>query len=502
MARFGVLVGRGIGARAPDDREPPRLHAGRVRHVGVPLRPAGAGRAPRRGVVLARAHSAVRSRSVSSPTSARSGLRSARLARAVDRSCASPPPSGSSSLLLLADLGGGWVYDEVSSETHGTAAVADDTFDPAQQPAFRDSPWAAAMLSPSRTTCPSVKDSFLGYRLDSKAGHVHQRRRRRARELPAVGGPATTCRCGSSAASALFGDGQRDQHTIPSEFARLAEVDGIPVRGAQLRSTRRSRCGRSSSCSSSSWLDRARSRISSSSTTASTTSSWQLNIQPSAEPTNIFDSSRGRDHRDAADRAPRRWSPPTSRRRTTRTTRELRDVVDAYWDQSASRHVYDALDELFGGSDPPAVEFAEGVPQRRHDRRPGTRSERAGGAERGVDPGACGHASPTRSPASVGAGPRSSGSRPCSPRSCCPRRRPTSGSPATSRPAGTPRSQEVRRAAEAHTVSSTWATRSTARRSRCSGTSCTRTRRAPGSSAAAHSTRTSRPTLRARRNES
>ncbi len=30
-------------------------------------------------------------------------------------------------------------------------------------------------------------------------------------------------------ASALFGDGQRDDHTIPSEFARLAEADGIPV---------------------------------------------------------------------------------------------------------------------------------------------------------------------------------------------------------------------------------------------------------------------------------
>ena len=39
-------------------------------------------------------------------------------------------------------------------------------------------------------------------------------------------------------------------------------------------------------------------------------------------------------------------------------------VVDAYWDQSASRRVYDALDELFGGDDPPAVEFAEGVPRR------------------------------------------------------------------------------------------------------------------------------------------
>ena len=30
--------------------------------------------------------------------------------------------------------------------------------------------------------------------------------------------------------STMFGSFQRDGHTIPSEFARLAEADGIPVR--------------------------------------------------------------------------------------------------------------------------------------------------------------------------------------------------------------------------------------------------------------------------------
>src|SRR5439155_8230446 len=72
------------------------------------------------------------------------------------------------SLLLLTDLAGGWIYDEVSNETHGTAAVADDTFDPAAQPAFRDSPWVHEVLA-EQTALPGVKDSFLGVRMGTKA---------------------------------------------------------------------------------------------------------------------------------------------------------------------------------------------------------------------------------------------------------------------------------------------------------------------------------------------
>ena len=71
-------------------------------------------------------------------------------------------------LILLADLGAGWVYDEVSNETHGTAAVADDTFDPPNEPALRDSPWAAEVLA-EQAALPSVADPYLGYRFGNKA---------------------------------------------------------------------------------------------------------------------------------------------------------------------------------------------------------------------------------------------------------------------------------------------------------------------------------------------
>ena len=125
-------------------------------------------------------------------------------------------------LLLAADLAGGWVYDKVSSESHGTAAVADDTFEPTAQPAFRDSPWVAAMLA-EQSALPGVKDSFLGYRLGDTTGQYTN----------VVDGARVSYRPDGSGdrlsvwffgGSVLFGDGLRDAHTIPSEFARRAEA--------------------------------------------------------------------------------------------------------------------------------------------------------------------------------------------------------------------------------------------------------------------------------------
>ncbi len=89
-------------------------------------------------------------------------------------------------LILLADLGAGWVYDEVSNETHGTAAVADDTFDPPNEPALRDSPWAAEVLA-EQAVAPERRRSVPRLPLREQGEHLHQHRRRRARELPVAG---------------------------------------------------------------------------------------------------------------------------------------------------------------------------------------------------------------------------------------------------------------------------------------------------------------------------
>jgi len=266
------------------------------------------------------------------------------------------------SLILLADLGGGWIYDEVSNETHGTAAVADDTFSPPNEPALRDSPWAAEALA-EQGDLPSVVDSFLGYRLGSKASTYTNvvDGVRASYQSKAPGKKVVVWFFGSSA---LFGDGQRDDHTIPSEFARLAEADGIPVRVRNY--------GRPGIAT---WqeLELFQQTVASGPKPdlvvfydGFNDLAWQMNIELSSEPTNIFDRAQGTATNagattpaaPGADAITKSTPPPRSDSGTT-----LSDVVDAYWDQSASHHVYDALNDLIGGSDgKKKVQFAPGVP--------------------------------------------------------------------------------------------------------------------------------------------
>jgi lysophospholipase L1-like esterase len=263
------------------------------------------------------------------------------------------------SLLLIADLGGGWIYDEVSSETHGTAAVADDTFDPAVQPAFRDSPWASEVLA-EQSALPSVKDSFLGYRMGTKAGtYTNIVDGVRTSYSPSVSGDRVSV--WFFGASALFGDGQRDDHTIPSEFARLAEADGIPV---EVRNY-----GRPGTAM---WqeLELFEQLISTGQKPdlvvfydGFNDLAWQMNIQLTTEPTNIYDPQAGATTNAGisdTDATAKKVAPTTD----SATSTSVSDVLGAYWDQSASHHVYDALDELFGGSDPQPVQFAKGVEQK------------------------------------------------------------------------------------------------------------------------------------------
>jgi hypothetical protein len=130
-------------------------------------------------------------------------------------------------LILLADLGAGWVYDEVSTETHGTAAVADDTFDPPNEPALQNSPWAAEVLA-EQANIPSTADPYLGYRPGDKAS-TYTNLVDGVRASYQSTAPGKKVSVWFFGASALVGDGQRDEHTIPSEFARFAEADDIAL---------------------------------------------------------------------------------------------------------------------------------------------------------------------------------------------------------------------------------------------------------------------------------
>ncbi len=267
------------------------------------------------------------------------------------------------SLLLLADLGAGWVYDEVSSATHGTAAVADDTFDPSAQPAFSDAPWATELLA-EQATLPGVRDTYLGYRLDAlsrKYTNVVDG----ARVSYQQPGDAKKLTVWFFGGSAMFGDGQRDEHTIPSEFARLAEAEGIPV---EVRNYGRPGIAM--------WqeLELYEQLVGSGEKPdlvvfydGFNDLAWQLNVLLTTVPVNVYDASAA----DSASAAARQQisadiAATKARPRTTATTSSpsgFEAVADAYWDQAGSRRVYDAVDELVNGSDTPKTQFAKGVQQ-------------------------------------------------------------------------------------------------------------------------------------------
>jgi lysophospholipase L1-like esterase len=270
-------------------------------------------------------------------------------------------------LLLLADLGAGWVYDEVAHSTRGTAAMADDTFVPSAQPAFRDAPWAADLLK-EQGEIPAVRDTYLGYRVNAMTGtYTNFVNGARVSYEPATS--AKKLVVWFFGASALFGAGQRDGYTIPSQFARIAEAAGIPV---VVRNFGRPAI--------SSWqeLGLFEDRINRGEKPdfvvfydGFNDLNAQLNGELSTVPFDIFDpnmkgvSETAKDQiaagTDAKQSAAAQKAASTP---TTSGSSGFDAVVDAYWDQAASHRVYDAIDELLHGSSAPKTQFVKGVDQK------------------------------------------------------------------------------------------------------------------------------------------
>ncbi len=205
---------------------------------------------------------------------------------------------------------------------------------------------------------PGVKDPYLGYRLTTLDGqYTNITDGIRKSYEPAVSGDRVSV--WFFGASALFGDGQRDEHTIPSEFARLAEADGIPV---EVRNYGRP--------GTSMWQElELFEQVMATGQKPDLVVfydgfndlAWQMNVRLSAEPDNIFETA-GTDSSTTGATAPgdagATVTPPSS---SGDGGTSFSDVVGAYWDQSASHHVYDAVHDLFAGSDQPSVQFAKGV---------------------------------------------------------------------------------------------------------------------------------------------
>jgi lysophospholipase L1-like esterase len=136
-------------------------------------------------------------------------------------------------LLLALDVGAGAVFDAIDGkdDTPRATGSANSQMLYADIAAGRDEPWRVP-LSWDITHAWDGKtyDPYLGWRLtDFKSRYVHVKDGIRRSYEPAglTGAEQTVYFFGGSA---MFGWFQRDEHTIPSELARLAEADGLPLR--------------------------------------------------------------------------------------------------------------------------------------------------------------------------------------------------------------------------------------------------------------------------------
>ncbi|MCB0995378.1 MAG: SGNH/GDSL hydrolase family protein [Acidimicrobiales bacterium] len=135
-------------------------------------------------------------------------------------------------VLLVADLAVGVTWQHVTRSRVGEALGIgrDGTHhDPrADAPALADAPWADGQRRDMQRL-PQAYWPFVGNRpvdFSSETVNTHGWERRSYQATGDDDRPVVAFFGGST----TFGEGQRDEHTIPSEIARLAEAAGTPIR--------------------------------------------------------------------------------------------------------------------------------------------------------------------------------------------------------------------------------------------------------------------------------
>jgi hypothetical protein len=132
-------------------------------------------------------------------------------------------------LLVLADVAIGGAINAIEGDP---ADEASNLLVSTDVPAARGEPWIGALHHELSTVWDrKVYDPYLGWTMPDFAGrHVHVAGgvRRSAQTVPP--GARDVPEVWFFGGSAMFGLFQRDAHTIPSDFARLAAADGVRLR--------------------------------------------------------------------------------------------------------------------------------------------------------------------------------------------------------------------------------------------------------------------------------
>ena len=139
-------------------------------------------------------------------------------------------------IVLVLNYGLGWLWDEwfASHDQPVPAAISEQSAQElASSPAMADAPWARGYWDEFRALDYEFHPFVLSRVAPADGPHITvDGPVRRSYEAPAAAGrrPEVWFLGGS----ALWGEGQRDEHTIPSEVARRAEAAGTPIRAVNL----------------------------------------------------------------------------------------------------------------------------------------------------------------------------------------------------------------------------------------------------------------------------
>jgi len=143
-----------------------------------------------------------------------------------------PRVLGAVVLLLVANYAAGWLYDEyLGSHDQPAVTGAVSSADLAATSAMADEPWAEAYWAEFDALDHEFEPFLLTRVGDADGAYINARDGVRDSYQSTADSPVEVWFFGGGA---LWGAGQRDEHTIASEVARLAEAEGRPVRVVNL----------------------------------------------------------------------------------------------------------------------------------------------------------------------------------------------------------------------------------------------------------------------------
>lgn len=136
--------------------------------------------------------------------------------------------AGAVVVAVLVDFTAGAAIDHLRDDRQPSAGAGLTDVDPAMAPALAESSWAATYYEGLQRLRFEYVPFLYSRLVDTATPHVHsQGGVRRSYQSAADGDLPDVWLFGGSH---LWGEGQRDDHTIPSELARIAQEDGLDIR--------------------------------------------------------------------------------------------------------------------------------------------------------------------------------------------------------------------------------------------------------------------------------